>query len=43
MNDTKVEGITLALHSDAFDVKSRTGPKRDNTMVMSPMNVMASA
>lgn len=25
-NFTKVEGIALALHSDAFDVKSRTGP-----------------
>ncbi|WP_292169680.1 translocation/assembly module TamB domain-containing protein, partial [Mesorhizobium sp.] len=25
-NFTKSEGITLALHSDAFDVKSRTGP-----------------
>lgn len=25
-NLAKVEGITLALHSDAFDVKSRTGP-----------------
>ncbi|CAN7517378.1 translocation/assembly module TamB domain-containing protein [Mesorhizobium sp. LjNodule214] len=25
-NHAKVEGIALALHSDAFDVKSRTGP-----------------
>ncbi|CCV14883.1 translocation/assembly module TamB domain-containing protein [Mesorhizobium sp. STM 4661] len=25
-NLAKVEGITLALHSDAFDVRSRTGP-----------------
>ncbi|TJW00284.1 MAG: translocation/assembly module TamB [Mesorhizobium sp.] len=25
-NFTKVEGLTLALHSDAFDVKGRTGP-----------------
>lgn len=25
-NFTKVEGLTVALHSDAFDVKSRTGP-----------------
>ena len=25
-NATKVEGLALALHSDAFDVKSRTGP-----------------
>jgi translocation and assembly module TamB len=25
-NDTKVEGIALSLHSDAFDVKSRIGP-----------------
>lgn len=25
-NFTKVEGVALALHSDAFDVKSRTGP-----------------
>ncbi|TIL51832.1 MAG: hypothetical protein E5Y89_31235, partial [Mesorhizobium sp.] len=25
-NFTKSEGITLGLHSDAFDLKSRTGP-----------------